>query len=171
MTRWRGIRRFTNAGSIPCDQVREAISAELDGEVSSLRANDVRSHVSNCEECLRFRAATRALNGRVGLQVSRPVPADLKDRLARELDPIVIPSSRHWRRIGRVSEWRGGVRWVGALAPAVFVAVVLPLGALSTPRAVPTHAPTPCTISLRHLQWKTPGITLTPGGAHRRQPS
>jgi anti-sigma factor RsiW len=171
MTRWPGIRRFTNGGSTPCDQVREAISAELDGEASSLRAKDVRSHVSHCEECLRFQAAARALNGRVSLQVSPPVPADLKDRLARELDSIVTPPSRHWRHIGRVSEWRSGVRWVGALAPAAFVAVVLPLGALSTPREVPTHAPTPCTISLRHLQWTTPGVTLTPGGAHHRQPS
>jgi hypothetical protein len=172
MTRRAWSRRFAKAKSIPCGRVREAISAELDSEAAGLHVKDVRFHLAQCGECFRFEAAARSLSSQVALQVTPPVPADFKDRLARELDVTVAAASHHrgppsWR-LGRTWEWRRGVRWAGALAPAALAVVVLPLGALSTPPEVPTHAATPCTISLRYLHWKNPAIFVTPDGAKQR---
>jgi anti-sigma factor RsiW len=165
VTRWFTMRRFTNTGGIPCERMREAISAEIDGEASDIRAKDVRFHLAHCEECLRFQTGTRALGRQVNLQSSRPVPADVQERLAIEMVRTVataprVSPRRSWN-IRRASEWRRGARWVGALAPAAFVAVVLPLGALSTPREIPTHASTPCTISLRYLHRLAPETALS----------
>jgi hypothetical protein len=164
--RWSTMRRFTRTGEIPCERMREAISAEIDGEASGIRAKDVRFHLAHCEECLRFQIGTRALGRQVNLQISRPVPADLKERLAVEMVQSAATAPHVSRRrpwnIWRASEWRRGVRWVGALAPAAFVAVVLPMGTLSTPREIPTHASTPCTISLRYLHRQAPETSLSP---------
>jgi hypothetical protein len=40
--------------------------------------------------------------------------------------------------------------------------VVMPLGALPSPREIPTHASTPCTIALRYLHRQAPEASLTP---------
>jgi hypothetical protein len=83
--RWFGMRGFTRTEGIPCGRMREAISAEIDGEASGIRVEDVRFHLTHCEDCLRFQTGTRALGRQVNLQISRPVPADVKERLAIEM--------------------------------------------------------------------------------------
>ena len=58
----------------------------------------------------------------------------------------------------------------GALAPAALVAVVLPCGALSSPREIPTHVSTPCTISLWNLHRPAPEASRTPIAKDTRRP-
>lgn len=99
---------------IPCERMREAISAEIDGEAPGIRGKDVRFHLAHCEDCFRFQTESRALGWQVNLQISRPVPADVKERLTIEMVRTVgtapyVSRRRSWN-IRRVSEWRRGVR-------------------------------------------------------------
>jgi hypothetical protein len=87
-----GLHWFGRTGGIPCESMREAISAEIDGEASGIRSKDVRFHVAHCEDCLRFQTGSTALGCQVNLQISRPVPADLKERLAIEMVRAVGPA-------------------------------------------------------------------------------
>src|SRR5580692_9558613 len=82
--RWVVMRWFGRTGGIPCESMREAISAEIDGEAPGIRGKDVRFHLAHCEDCLRFQTGSTALDRQVNLQISRPVPADLKERLIIE---------------------------------------------------------------------------------------
>ncbi|HET6850572.1 MAG TPA: zf-HC2 domain-containing protein [Gaiellales bacterium] len=93
-----------------CLETREAISAELDGEVSALEAAAARRHREQCDDCDRFAAAiaetTAAVRAAPGLTVpSRPV--------------------RLTRRVGR------RVTMVGGLAAAMAVSAVLGAGVAS----------------------------------------
>jgi anti-sigma factor RsiW len=149
-------RRTTVAGATSCEIARQAISADLDGEASGLATKDTVAHIARCPECQRFRAGALTLDRQFGLEVSRPVPDALKEALTSEWVRTVGPaprvSWRVWSVIGRPTMWRRRVAWVSALTPAVLLAVALPLGALSSPHEVPSHARTPCTIDLANLR-------------------
>ena len=156
MTVGRRHSRTPRAGVTSCEVVRQAISADLDGEASGLATKDTVAHIARCPECRRFRAGALTLGRQLGLEVSRPVPGALKEALTSEwvrtvgLAPRV--SWRVWSVIGRPTMWRRRVAWVSALTPAVLLAVALPLGALSSPHEVPSHARTPCTVDLANFR-------------------
>ena len=126
-----------------------------------------RSHLATCDDCQRFEAEATALAGFVNLQASRRAPESLKELLAGELARTVGPPPlqtrpRLWRPRPAIG-WRRGVQWVGALAPAAAVAVVVPLGVLSSPMGHPTHPSTPCTAHLTsHLTPKVGHHFLAP---------
>ena len=140
------------AGAISCEVVRQAISAELDGEASGMATKDTLAHTARCPECQRFRARALMLGGRLGLEVSRPAPDALWETLSPEWARTVRPAPRTSLRVrsvsGRRTMWRRRVVGVSALTPAALLVVALPLGALSSPHEVPSHARTPCTIDL-----------------------
>jgi anti-sigma factor RsiW len=154
--RRRRRHRTSGAGATSCEVVRQAISADLDGEASGLATKDTVAHIARCPECRRFRAGALTLGRQLGLEVSRPVPGALKEALTSEWVRTVGPAPRAWRRmlsvIGRRSTWRRRVAWVSALTPALLLAVALPLGALSSPHEVPSHARTPCTVDLANFR-------------------
>ena len=145
----RGVRRATAAS---CAHVRQAISARFDGEVPGLPRRDTDAHLARCRECRQFEAGVMAVNRAVALTVSRPVPAALKQALAAEWAQSVRPvprlAPRATLRVGRGTVWRRRLQWASALTPALVLAVSLPLGALSSPHEVPSHAQTPCTTDL-----------------------
>lgn len=152
MTRRVGSRRVKRAAAASCDHVRQAISARLDGEVPGLALKDTEAHLADCSECRRFLAGVMAVNRAVALEVSRPVPVALKQALATEWAQSVRPVPPDARRtslqVGRGTVWRRRLQWASALTPALLLAVALPLGALSSPHEVPSHAQTPCTKNL-----------------------
>jgi predicted anti-sigma-YlaC factor YlaD len=152
----RRCRPNGKAGSPSCDLVQQAISSALDGEAPGLAAKDMDAHLARCPECQRFRAGALTLSGQLGLEVSRPVPGVLKEVLTSEWVRSVGPAPHHSQREalvrGRRTMWRRRVQWASALTPTVLLAVALPLGALSSPREIPSHASTPCTIDLAHFR-------------------
>ncbi len=156
MTLWRESRLAKKAGAVPCDRIRQAISAAFDGERPGLRAKVINADVTHCRGCKHYQEGIVVLSRQPNLQTSRPVPLALTDRLAaewsdaRDQTPPIYP--RSWQRAGWGFPWRRAVPWLGSLAPAAVVLVVVPLGALSSPPVRPTPASTPCTIHLRSIQ-------------------
>lgn len=156
MTRRIGSRRTSSATAASCDHVRQAISARFDGEAPGLPRRDTDAHLARCGECRNYLAALIAVNRSVALEVSRPVPAALKQVLAAEwahsVRPVPRPARKASSGVGRSTIWRRRLQWASALTPALLLAVALPLGALSSPHEVPSHARTPCTIDLASLR-------------------
>jgi hypothetical protein len=146
------VSRRTGGDDPGCEQCRRAISASFDGESSAIGAKDVAGHLASCPDCRNFQLGVKALASQIGLHAAPPVPGALKETLRSEWARSVRPESpvttppRRWA--GPPMGWRHRLQWAGALTPAVLVAVVLPLGALPSPRADPSHAPTPCTSHL-----------------------
>jgi predicted anti-sigma-YlaC factor YlaD len=145
---------------LTCEQVREVMSAGLDGEVTGIRAGRIAAHVAQCRDCRDFQLAAPTLDSLLGVSVSRPVPGALKEMLREEWSRSpggtsrLSPSRR--RHIGPGHTWRRRVQWIGALTPAVLLVVILPLGALPGPHMVPSHASTPCTVDLHEVHGRAP---------------
>jgi anti-sigma factor RsiW len=156
----RGRKSRRGARSLPCDAVRSAISAGLDGERPGLSRATVTAHVGDCRGCARYEEGVRAIREQMSLRASRRPPEALKALLARELATTVAstppPLERRSRRGIPSPGWRRTARWAAALLPAAALTVALPLGALSAAQGKPTHAPTPCTQNLRSPRASAP---------------
>jgi predicted anti-sigma-YlaC factor YlaD len=156
MRRRRTARR---AGALPCEVVRVAISAGLDGEVADLSGAIVAAHVAGCPGCRRFQEGAAVLQQGITLRASRPPPAALKERLAGEwVETVAVmppPVAGRSRRSVPRPGWHRTIRWAGVLVPAAALVVALPLGALSAAQGKPSHASTPCTRNLRS-PWVSP---------------
>jgi negative regulator of sigma E activity len=138
--------------TLSCASVREEISAALDGEPIRARGRARRRHLELCADCRRFVAEVGTLTRQMSLEASHRAPDALKDLLAAELvrtGPEAVDSSHRSSWFNRTDQWRRRVQWVAVLAPAATLAVVVPLGPLSTPEGTPTHPSTPCTAHLR----------------------
>src|SRR5918911_2166684 len=74
---------------LDCDRIREAISAQLDGELSELDAVRLRTHLDRCESCREFEAsarfATEALRAAPLEPVTRPVALPTRRRISVSL--------------------------------------------------------------------------------------
>ena len=150
----RGSRRA--AGTTSCEQVQLAISATLDGEAPGVAARDADAHLARCGDCRRFQAGAAALGRQRRLEVSRPVPSALKETLTAlwvaSAGPLPRSTRNASRQGGGITLWRRRVQWASALLPAAVLAASLPLGALSSPHEVPSHARTPCTVDLSYFR-------------------
>jgi predicted anti-sigma-YlaC factor YlaD len=62
---------------LECERMREAVSAQLDGELSELEAIRLRTHLDDCESCREFEAsaafATTALRAAPLEPLARPI--------------------------------------------------------------------------------------------------
>jgi anti-sigma factor RsiW len=136
-----------------CESIRSAISARVDGERLGTTPKAIDTHLGVCPECRRFEAGVLTLDHQIGLQATRPAPDALKELLVTELERVVGPARRRWRtrtrQIRSTADWRRVGQWAGGLTPVALLAVFVPLGALSSPHAIPSHAPTPCTVNLK----------------------
>jgi hypothetical protein len=144
--------RRGSKSTLSCASVRQEISAALDAEPIRDRGRARRRHLESCADCRRFAAEVGTLASQMSLEASHRAPDALKDLLAAELvrtGPEANASARRTSSFDRTDPWRCRVRWVAALAPAATLAIVVPLGPLSTPQGSPTHPSTPCTAHLR----------------------
>jgi predicted anti-sigma-YlaC factor YlaD len=77
---------MVTARFLDCDRIREAISAQLDGELSELDAVRLRTHLERCDSCREFEAsarfATDALRAAPLEPVTRPVALPTRRRIA-----------------------------------------------------------------------------------------
>jgi hypothetical protein len=154
--RYRRVRR----AELACEEARQAISAGLDGEVTGIRPARIADHVAHCRDCRQFQLSAPTLDSLVRVSASRPMPGALQQTLVAEWSRSIggtrrAPLPRPWRS-GSGRTWRRRIQWIGSLAPAVLLVVVLPLGPLSGPRVVPSHASSPCTADLPAVHGRVP---------------
>ncbi len=96
-----------------CDRAHQAVSLQLDGELSQLECALLKRHLDRCSECAEFAADASALTRE--LRAAAPV------RLER---PIELPLRR---RVGY------GFRHAGALATAASVAATALIAVMALP--------------------------------------
>lgn len=95
-----------------CEEVREQLSAWLDGELAIEEHAQVAAHLNSCAACRRELAQLTALNTALA-QLAAPVPSGLAERvLAR-----VQPSRRYWwQNLALAASLVMGIVLGGALA-------------------------------------------------------
>ena len=85
---------MVTARFLDCERIREAISAQLDGELSDLEAARLRTHLERCEDCSEFEAsarfATDALRAAPLEPVTRPVALPSRRRISL---PVRVPAA------------------------------------------------------------------------------
>lgn len=98
-----------------CEEVRDAASAHLDGEVATIAPAAVAAHEAECPGCRDHLAIVRLLDRRLRLAPA-PVVPDLSQRIIGAVD-LGARSRRERQR-----------RWVVALTGLVMVALAVPGG-------------------------------------------
>ncbi len=95
-----------------CEEVREQLSAWLDGELAEAEHARVAAHLDSCAACRRELAQLTALNAALA-ELAAPVPSGLAERvLAR-----VRPSRRYWwQNLALAASLVMGIVLGGALA-------------------------------------------------------
>ena len=74
-----------------CEQVREQLSAWLDGELTAAESRQVSQHLEVCPECSRELAMLQRLDAALGT-LETPLPARLPERVLDRLQP----RRRYW---------------------------------------------------------------------------
>ena len=74
---------MVTARFLDCERIREAISAQLDGELSDLEAARLRAHLERCQDCSEFEASARFATDSL-----RAAPLEAMTR------PVALPSRR-----------------------------------------------------------------------------
>jgi predicted anti-sigma-YlaC factor YlaD len=135
-----------------CDQVREALSARMDGEDAGVPAATLSAHLDACPQCGAFEAGSAGLGRNLALRAPVPVPPGLVVSLVPlvERRPPVRLAALRPRLWGAA---RGPLpersyRWAAAALPAVIAVAALCLGTGPRPGSVPTRPVTACTAGL-----------------------
>ncbi len=104
--------------AVTCVVVREAVSADLDGEVAPLGDLEVSRHLRHCDACAGFAAAARDLSRRVRLHAAQDVP-DLTATIMTRLADVAPTSAVRWVVRLRVVVAMVGVAQMVLAAPLV----------------------------------------------------
>lgn len=110
---------------MPCDTFREALSARLDGEASSLDENAVEDHLGSCRACTAWSEELATLHRLVRVREAEQVP-DLTSAILGNA-PISAPVARRSPLADVVSPARWAL-FVVALTQLVLAAPALLLG-------------------------------------------
>jgi copper(I)-binding protein len=97
-----------------CDVAAEAISARLDGELTTAEAEALTEHLAACDACRRLEASFTALGRR-----SRVRPAEVLADRTREISTVIAPMMRQRRRRAVTSAAVAAVGTAAALLLAV----------------------------------------------------
>jgi len=139
---------------ISCREVREAISALVDGEESSLPEPLTSAHLAECRECRTFQADIRSLTREIRVRALRPIPSHTAEMLASlglpSLQNAVEETGQRPRSRRRQYSWLRATQWVAGLAPLCLALPALAFGAFDHIHLVGSHVLTPCTFALPH---------------------
>ena len=131
--------RAFQSGSWACDRAHQAVSLQLDGELSQLERALLKRHLDRCSECAEFAADASALTRE--LRAAAPV------RLER---PIELPLRR---RVGYGFRHAGAVATAASVAATALIAVMaLPDQRPSAPSSARTVHPQTTDQDLRDLR-------------------
>ncbi len=101
----------------PCNEIRELLSARIDGELSTCDARRLDEHLAGCEDCRRELAEMERVWLGLGALGEPLVPEGLAERMIRR----TAGAERRGRRARLVWSWGAA----GAVAAAVLIAVVV----------------------------------------------
>lgn len=144
-----------------CQQVRNQLSAHVDGELPAQRAQAVEMHLSQCEACSRERqtvGSVRRLTSTIPLE---ELPTGLHAGIMARLADEMAASARAFRPARRTPSPWALMGFAGAAAAAALF--VQQQGRIST-----NHPETPSTVSIRSVavapkqHRATPHVTQTP---------
>jgi predicted anti-sigma-YlaC factor YlaD len=96
---------------VGCDQYREALSAELDGEPAGMSAERIAGHLDGCAGCRDWQDRAARITRLTRLAPALPMP---------DLAPLVVPARRPWTAAARaalvaVAFVQALLAWSGAL--------------------------------------------------------
>jgi predicted anti-sigma-YlaC factor YlaD len=133
---------------LTCRQVREQLSAALDGEAPGLLGREATHHLAGCGACREFEGRAASVTRQLRLRLLEPAP-DLCDQILRRIAlepgaPDLSPASRRRRRLPA----RRTARWAAALVPLAIATSGFASSAFATTRVVPTRPVTACTAAL-----------------------
>jgi len=80
-----------NPHATPCDQVLDAVSAYLDGELAEHDASHIAEHFDECAPCLRELGIYQEVKVLVGRSCGGDqVPADVRDRVVMRIRSVTL---------------------------------------------------------------------------------
>jgi len=117
-----------------CEEVRESLSAFLDGELNEYEREAVRAHVERCSDCARELTALRQVSALYRRLEDPEPPVDLEERVLAQVRRFRASGVPFWSRFSFPSSPKA------VLAVAASVLVVCG-AAVITARLIPSHQP------------------------------
>lgn len=144
MSRYRSRRPST----MPCTEVREHLSAALDGEARDGLPSGVPEHLGGCGACREFDKRAGALTRQLRVRSLEEVPNLTGRILERVGTEANYGTSAHLAHHRPVASGAGLTRWALAIIPLGLALSSLASGVFSEPHIVPSHPVSPCTVAL-----------------------
>jgi len=136
-----------------CRDIRETISAWVDGEASPDEAASVRGHLASCERCRALERQMRAVGAGVR-QVRRPVPDGFREAVFARLDAEgALPARKKIRPVS--------LRWA-----AVPLAAAAGLGLFLLTSREGARAPAPRGAATARVETAAPAATVPASPVH-----
>jgi predicted anti-sigma-YlaC factor YlaD len=120
-----------------CMQIRQGISARLDGEDAGLDDAALYGHLAQCSDCRAFSHDAEALHRAVRLA---PAPA-IEDRTPAILSAIGDDTTAHeWApAVGHDADTQRALRWVLVAIAIAQIAIAVPALVLGSDAGIPVH--------------------------------
>jgi predicted anti-sigma-YlaC factor YlaD len=141
------IRRNRNRASL-CEQVREHISAGLDGEETSELSPVEITHFMGCEGWRNFEQGASLVTRQVRIHVLEPAPDLSKQILERISAEIPVRTTTHSAPRRRSVTAPRVAGWAAAVIPLGLALSGFTSSAFAQPRVLPTHPAASCTAGL-----------------------
>jgi len=131
-----------------CEQVREHISAGLDGEETSELSPVELRHFMDCTGCRNFEQGAGLVSRQLRIRVLEPAPDFSKQILERISAEVPFPMAAHSVRKRRSGTAHRVTGWAAAVIPLGLALSGFTSSAFAQPRVTPTHPVASCTAGL-----------------------
>jgi anti-sigma factor RsiW len=152
MRRERRTDSWRSGAIVPCRLAREAISALADGEEPPVPEAITSAHLEGCDGCRQFQERVESLRRQMRVHVFVPVQGEtavLTMLGCAEPAPATRSARARWCGPLRQVSWLRASQWAAGVVPLGVAVPALALGMFHI-HIVPSHVPTPCTLSLGH---------------------